>query len=51
MASLFALISAYPIISIILALILFIIGFKLLKWVMWGLAILLVIVALVLIFL
>jgi hypothetical protein len=51
MASLFALISAYPIISIILALILFFIGFKVLKWIMWGLAILLVIVAFALIFL
>jgi len=48
---LFALSKAYPIVTIIIALILFFVGLKiagkLLKWVIWGIAIIAVIAAIV----
>jgi len=51
---LFALSKAYPIVTIIIALILFFIGLKIagkmLKWIIWGLAIVAVILAVVMLF-
>ena len=41
---------AYPIITIILALVLFAIGFKVAKWIMWGLALVVLLIGLYLIF-
>tara|TARA_Y100000310_G_scaffold327801_1_gene394719 strand:- start:74 stop:238 length:165 start_codon:yes stop_codon:yes gene_type:complete len=49
-AELFALSKTYPIISVIIGLLLFIIGFKVAKKLMWSLAVVAVIAAVVMLF-